>query len=282
MNNEYDYKKLVSSKTEYFDIKKFYQNNEDGLGKTYETENGTKTEESAGDEGGWFMSNSTLKSSLFTIHKEFNLKGIIQEKWVNFRNGGGAVGIKYKFDDLGKLIKEDDTDKNFKITPQDVIKFCQENNIDLFSDYTFIERFIDEKTKESFYNVNYRGKYEEKFGARIVIQLDGNSGEIQKVICINGKHNDSVETLYDIKEEKEKSAMIYKSYQGKDYNQAEWIVFEEKKYEAYCKRTGRPYTPKNQRQEPRTDNQGYKSPFLADDFEKGTDNTPKKKKGYWG
>ncbi len=279
MNTEYDHKKLISSKTEYFDIKYFDEHKDEGENLIYTEKNGTDINVFGDVESG-YVSNTTPENSMFTVYKQYNPKGVIYRKWVNFRNEGGAVGIKYEYDDSGKLIREDDTDKNFKITPQDVIKYCQENNIDLFSNYTFIERFTDEKTKQSVYNINYRGKYGEKFGARIIIQLDGNTGEIRKVICINGKHNDSVETLYDIKDEKKKSAQTYKTHQGKTYTQSEWQAYEEKEYEAFCRRTGRPYTPKIQ--EPRAENQEYKSPFIADDCEKGDDNTPKKKKGFWG
>jgi len=239
-DNEYDYKKLISSKTEYFDIKTFYQNNRDGLGKTYETDNGNLVEESAGQSGGWFTVYLTPKTSMFTIYKEYDYKGVIRTKCVNFRNDGGAVGIKYEFDESGKLIKEIDTDINYKITPEDVIKYCKENSIDLFSPYTTIERLEDKKSNQSFYNINYRGKYGEKFGSRIIIQLDGNSGEIRKVICINGKHNDSVEVLYDEKAEKEKKEQedksYYKTYEGKDYTKEEWEAFEEAWYKNYQKK----------------------------------------------
>lgn len=280
MNTDYDYKKLISSRIEYFDIKKFYQNNEDGLGKNYEIENGTSIEESAGDEGGWFMSNSTFKNSLYTVHKEFNSKGIIAKKGIKFKNYGCELGIWYEFDDLGNLIKETDTDKNYKITFPDIVKYCIENNIDLKDEYTMINRGMNSNTKKNSWEIEYRGSYNNKFGSNIIIEIDGTTGEIQKVTCINGKHNDSVETLYDIKDEKKKSAQTYKTHQGKTYTQSEWQAYEEKEYEAFCRRTGRPYTPKIQ--EPRAENQEYKSPFIADDCEKGDDNTPKKKKGFWG
>lgn len=279
MSTEYDYKKLISSKTEYFDIKKFYQNNEDGMGKTYEAENGNIIEESAGENGAWFAVDETPKNSFFTIYKEYNPKGIILRKWVNFRNGGGPVGTKYEYDDSGKLIKETDMDKNYKIAPQDVIAFCKEKGIDIFSNYTTIERNYNDNPMD-LYIINYRGEYEGKFGTRIIIVLSGTTGEIQKVTCINGKHNDSVEVLYDIQEEKKKSAQIYKTHEGKNYTKAEWEVYEEKQYEEYCKRTGKPYTPKNQ--ESRIVNQDNKKSFLAKDNEQGDENTPKKNKGFLG
>ncbi|MGH1517694.1 hypothetical protein [Chryseobacterium sp. JK1] len=196
---EQDYKKLTNYKSEYFDIKKFYENNNEGSGKTYESENGTMIEESAGENGEWFMSNITPKNSIFTIHKEYNSKGIILKKGVTFRNYGGQLGTWYEFDNTGKLIKETDTDKNYKINFSDVAKYCVENNINLKDEYTVINRGLNNKTKSESWEIEYRGKYDDKYGAIIIIELDGNTGEIQKVTCINGKHNDSVEILYEKK-----------------------------------------------------------------------------------
>lgn len=272
MDTEYDYKKLISSKTEYFDIKYFDEHKDEAENLIYTEKNGTNINIFGDTESG-YVSNNTPKNSMFSIYKQYNSKGTIYRKWVYFRNEGGVVGIKYEFDESGKLIKEEDTDKNFKITPQDVIKYCLENNIDLFSNYTFIERFIDDKTKEGFYNINYRGKYGEKFGAKIIIQLDGNTGEIRKVICINGKHNDSIETLYDIKDEKKKSAQIYKTYQGKNYTESEWKIFEQEQYNEHLRKTGRADLIKPT-ETPKTEN---KNSFLADE-----DDVKPKKKGFWG
>ena len=83
-----------------------------------------------------------------------------------------------------------------------------------------------------------------------------------------------------IKQDKKNSSSIYRTHEGKNYTKVEWQAYEEKEYEAYCKRTGRPYTPKNQ--ETRTESQEPKSKFFAEDFEKGDENTPKKKKGFLG
>jgi hypothetical protein len=45
-------------------------------------------------------------------------------------------------------------------------------------------------------------------------------------------------------EQNKKANEVYKTYEDKDYNYYDWIAFEEKHYEDYCKRTGKPYTPK--------------------------------------
>ncbi|WP_336961294.1 hypothetical protein [Chryseobacterium contaminans] len=198
MVTQNNYKNLINDKIEYFDIKYFDKHKNADEDLIYTDKFGTEINIFGDSESG-YVSNTTLKNSVFTVYKQFDSKGIISRKWVNFRNNGGAIGVKYEFDDSGKLIKEIDTDKNFKITPNDVIDYCKKNSIDLFSTYTYIDRFVDEKTKQGFYNINYRGKYEGEYGARIVILLNGNTGEIQKVVRINGKHNDSMDVLYEKK-----------------------------------------------------------------------------------
>ena len=80
---------------------------------------------------------------------------------------------------------------------------------------------------------------------------------------------------------------------GKSYTRVQWEAYEEKQWEEYCKRTGRTYIPKKQEpgiksqeptaksQEPRAENQAKKSKFLAEDWEHGDADTPKKEKGFW-
>lgn len=197
MSPKNNYTNLINDKIEHFNIKKYYENNPDGIGKTYE-DKGAQIEESSGEEGSWFINNTTPKNSLFSIYKEFNDKGTIAKKWVNFRNGGGPVGIKYEYDDSGKLINKTDMDKGYTITADDIIDYCKKNEIDLFSDYTHIDKNYDGGSQK-LYLVNYRGKYEGKFGARIIIVIDGSNGNVLKVTSINGKHNDSMEVLYEKK-----------------------------------------------------------------------------------
>ena len=197
MNTQYDYKKLIDDKSENFDIKYFNKNKDGSENLIYTDKFGNDVKIFGDNESGYF-SDSTPKKSLFTVYKEFSTKGTILRKWVNFRNGGGAVGFKYEYDDSGKLIKKTDMDKGYTLTADDIIDYCKKHEIDLFSDYTHIDKNYDEGSQK-LYLINYRGKYEGKFGARIIIVIDGSNGNLLKVTSINGKHNDSAEVLYEKK-----------------------------------------------------------------------------------
>lgn len=213
-------------------------------------------------------------------------------------NSGVKIGYWYYFDEKGKLKQEVDEDKKFgKFSYNEVLKFLDEKKyINLSTgegrDKVNVEFYNSDKSNKKLWKVliNIGKPYgvanlPEDKGMRYAqdgksYYLDGSTGEI-----IKGKK------LLEYKEiipnfEKEfpmliESTTTYRTHDGKNYTQSEWQAYEEKQYEEYCKRTGRPYTPKNQNQEKIADNQEYKSPFIADDFEKGDDNTPKKK-GFLG
>ncbi|MGV0925395.1 hypothetical protein [Empedobacter tilapiae] len=73
----------------------------------------------------------TLKDSYFQKVKVYNRNGNILAKgltlnlpWSTFRKG-----IWYDFDEKGKLIKETNYDEPYKFTFEDILKFCEKENI---------------------------------------------------------------------------------------------------------------------------------------------------------
>lgn len=73
----------------------------------------------------------TAKDSYFTIVKDFYKNFNIKFKGVGINSNplGYKKGIWYEFDESGKLIKEIDYDKPFKFTFEDILKFCEKENI---------------------------------------------------------------------------------------------------------------------------------------------------------
>lgn len=77
------------------------------------------------------------------------------------------------------------------------------------------------------------------------------------------------------KNKHKRNTALYKTYEGKNYTQAEWIVFEQEFYNEYLRKTGRGHLVKPT-ETPKTENK--KNSFLADE----NDVKPVKKKGFWG
>ncbi|WP_131701488.1 hypothetical protein [Chryseobacterium sp. FH2] len=246
-------------------------------------------------------------------YKEFyeqpNQPNTIKEKGKYFGDvrlgsfGRIEIGHWYYFDEKGKLIKEVDEDKKFgKFSYNEVLKFLDsKKDINLNTgegrDKFEVQYYYSDKSTKKLWKIFVKigepqdgppppgYKYEKGETISYSYQkgkyyyLDGDTGE--QIKTTDKRLLDYKEIIPNFEEKFPKlieSAQIYKTHEGKAYTQAEWQAYEEKEYEAYCKRTGRPYTPKSQ--EPTAENQGDKSPFLAEDWEKGDDKTPRKK-GFW-
>jgi hypothetical protein len=194
MKDKQEYNRLVNKDFETFDIKKFYENNEDGIGKTYKLRNNIKIEESAGEKGSWFVKNELINNSLYNIYKEFYQSGKVKSKGPKFKDDC-KIGIWYDFDENGKLIKETDLDKTFKITVKDIIEFLKKNEADLFSNFTSVNRSYYEATKKGTWNLIYRGRYKDKLGM-FSIKIDDSTYEITRVLRILGKEGEK-ETLFE-------------------------------------------------------------------------------------
>ncbi|MCV9926914.1 hypothetical protein OIU83_04595 [Flavobacterium sp. LS1R49] len=183
-----EYNNLVTNDFETFDVKRFYKDNEVGIGKIHQLTNNIKIEESAGEKDSWFVKNESANNSLYSIYKEFYQSGRIKSKGSKFKEEC-PISIWYYFDEKGKLIKETDLDKPFKITIKDIIEFLKQNEADLFSNYTSINRSYDEVTKKRTWNLIYRGKYKDKQGM-FSIEIDDSTAEIIEVVKILGKEGE--------------------------------------------------------------------------------------------
>ncbi len=74
------------------------------------------------------------KDSYFIIVKNYYPSKNIKNKGIAF-NEGSPVGIWYHFDKSGKLIKEENTDEGYSFTPENVVKYCEKNKIELPKGY---------------------------------------------------------------------------------------------------------------------------------------------------
>lgn len=187
MESKQEYNELVTKDFETFDIKRFDQNKNKAEDYVYTLPDGSRIREFGDEESGYFSQIVTEKS-LFTISKGFYPNSNIKDKGPSFKDNC-EIGIWYEFDEKGKLIKEVDLDKPFKITINDIIEFLKKNEADLFSNFTSINRSYDEKTKQATWSLVYRGKYKDKSGM-FNIQIDDLSTEIILVVKILGKEGE--------------------------------------------------------------------------------------------
>ncbi|MGV0925391.1 hypothetical protein [Empedobacter tilapiae] len=72
----------------------------------------------------------TYSYSFFMIYKEFYKSGMIKTKGLKFNVWGGfKKGIWYYFNEEGKLVKETNYDEPYQFTFEDILKFCEKENI---------------------------------------------------------------------------------------------------------------------------------------------------------
>lgn len=211
MENEKFDSKLIDRNFEIFDIKNFYNNNIEGVGKTYELPNGNQIEEGAGDDGSWFLRNETQKNSIFTQYKLYYSTGNIKEKWKTFGNGC-AIGLGFEFDNNGKIIKEIDFDKPFKLTVNDILKFLKKSNAD-FDRYFSVNRVYDENKKTGTWTLIFDGTYKSNQG-KYLIEIDDKTNEIQYVAKITGKEGEK----QILKNTKKEALLIDKDNSEKNNN----------------------------------------------------------------
>ena len=193
MVSKHEYNKLVTNDFETFDIKRFDKNKDEDEDYVYVLEDGTRIREFGYKERGYF-SEAVPKKSLFTISKGFYPNSNIKDKGPSFKDDC-EIGIWYEFDEKGKLIKETDLDKSFKITIEDIIEFLKKNEADLFSNSTSVNRSYDEEIKKGTWKLIYRGKYKDKQGM-FSIEVDDSTSEITKVFKILGKEGEK-EILFE-------------------------------------------------------------------------------------
>ncbi len=187
MDKQHQYNNLVTDEFETFNVKRFDENKNIAEDYIYVIPEGPSIREFGDQESGYF-SEATFKKSLFTIAKVFYTNSNIKSKGPKFKDDC-EIGIWYDFDEKGELIKKTDLDEPFKIKLEDVLAFLKNNDADLYSNTTSVNRFYDEVIKKNIWNLRYSGKYKENIGM-FIINIDDESAEVIKVIKVLGKEGE--------------------------------------------------------------------------------------------
>ncbi|MEG1590533.1 hypothetical protein [Chryseobacterium sp.] len=173
-------KAMQTYTSEKFDIENFMKNkNKEEGSYSYTRNDGTKVLEAEYENE--FSQSSTPKYSLFTIQKEYFKNGSLKIKWETFGERGFIKGIRYEYDEKGKLIKAEDYDKPFKFTWEQVKKYIEQDlKLDFFKDEVNINNYNGLSGGKPTWDINFKGNYKDVFGVYYVT-LDGTDGELLKV-----------------------------------------------------------------------------------------------------
>lgn len=242
---EHLYDKLNNKDMEKFDIKAFNKNmkyddaGEPTYSNSYTLLDGRIIDEFILDDG--YGRYTYSNNSLFKVYMEYYETGKIKLKGQYFKNGDVQLGTWYEYDENGEITSEKDFDKLFVYKFEDIVAYCNKNNISVKDIY--LRNFNDRKAKECYWEIQYEGDYENKTG-QITIRIDGVTGEILIVKRLSGLTSLAdgtgrigvYETLYDKNDFINKRNTIFKTYQGKNYTEEEWKVFEHKLWEEHQKK----------------------------------------------
>ena len=223
----------------------------------------------------------TLKNQPYFIFKEYYGKNrYIYRKRVFSKTTNIVLGKEYQFNDEGKLIKTIDHDEGWNFSYEEVMDLIKQkygDKVDYSIQYAFDLKKKSTNDKRNYWEITIKTTF--KTGDQFsydLLKVDGNTGEI---LCHQERSREWGQPDKLIKEivSDYTDKTTYIQHQGKDYTRAEWEAYEEKQWKIHCKKHGIPYTPKNQETKTNTE---HKSKFIAEDWEHGDENTPKKK-GFW-
>lgn len=113
-------------------------------------------------------------SPFLNYYERYYPNGNITVKAINSWLGFG-IGMQYNFSKEGKLIKEKDRDKGYNFTFDDVLQFCERNDIDLLSKCGFPHRVVKIEEDKKYWIIEYCNS---KTGKIEGYKLDASSGEI--------------------------------------------------------------------------------------------------------
>jgi hypothetical protein len=177
---------IVTKEFEKFDQTRYEKLKiKDKFNTTEYLSNGTYIEMDEGDYGKQYI--ETNVNCYFQINKSYYKNGNIKKKSLSFNWFAFGKGISYEFDEQGNLVKEIDYDKNYKFTFEDILKFCEKENILVEKGpilqstgfHTSIRREFIEASKKATWTIErLKSTDRPNFVNRETITLDGTTGQV--------------------------------------------------------------------------------------------------------
>lgn len=117
-------------------------------------------------------------NSYFKVLRSFYPSNHSKKKGIAFNNGS-EYGIWYHFDESGKLVKEEDTDKGYDFGWKNIIAYCEKNEIRLEKGYPQrggikTEIYKNEEEGNKVWTISYYDYTKEKY---LEVTLDGKTGK---------------------------------------------------------------------------------------------------------
>ena len=148
-------------------------------------DNGSYLEITSSISGKYYI--ETPKNSHFQVYKSFYNNNNIKSKGLGFNAEAFAKGTWYEFDEQGNLVKEIDYDKNYKFTFEDILKFCEKENILVEKGpilqstgfHTSISREFVEASKKATWTIErLKSTDRPNIENRETITIDGTTGQV--------------------------------------------------------------------------------------------------------
>jgi len=137
------------------------------------------------------------------------------------------IGIWLHYDEIGRKIKEENLDADYKFSVKDLIKkFRDEYNIDIEDpkNVHHCNRFLPQDLKRPLYEI---GLNTEEPYVWMYYLINGNTGETLYKLKIDELSNTSIMKEYRKFLEKQKQEDSTTTFNGKTYTEEEWKAFEQ-------------------------------------------------------
>lgn len=177
----------------------------------------------------------------YTTYKYFHKNSTLKTSVIKFY--GFPIGTSNEHDENGKLVKETNWDKDYKLSIEELgKKMKEEYNVDIMdiNKISNIHRFVEKKDlKIPLYEIWSREEIN-KIKLKCYL-INGNTGE---TLLINerfqgDKKGSLLQNYLDSMKKKKKTSSIYKTYEGKSYTEEEWKAFEQKLWEEFQKKNNK-------------------------------------------
>lgn len=226
------------------------------------------------------------KNSYYFIGKTYYGKSKnIQAKGLYFQlsNSTIAVGKEYFYNEQGKLATTTDHDLGWDFSVEKVVQFALDKGFELPKPGERNQVQIskqENKEKRKYWMLSRETHGKSGKGGYETYKLDAKTGEVLFHSETDGRFYHDMKSSPPVKiivpdKTLKPQRVVYKTYDGKDYTESEWKIFEQEQYKEHLRKTGRADLIKPI-ETPKTDSN--KNSFIADE----EDSKPKKRKGFWG